>query len=68
MNLSLQVTAVALRRGLVSSFFCPKTFLKCFALEPNVFKTKQLRNVLGRVLGQKNYIQSRSFNFDHHTK
>ena len=49
-------------------FFCPRTrprtFLNCFALELNVLKTKQLRNVLGRVLGPENYIQNPSFS--HH--
>ena len=38
------------------SAFClkirPRTFLNCFALELSVFKTKQLRIVLGRVLEQ----------------
>ena len=32
-------------------FFHPRTFLNCFAVELSVFKIKQLRNVLGRVLG-----------------
>ena len=39
----------------------PKTFLKCFALEMTVFKIKQLRIVLGLVLGQDFYIQNPSF-------
>ena len=29
------------------------TFLNCFALELSTFKTKQLRNIVGQVLGQK---------------
>ena len=44
--------------GFLNLDFCrrtlPRTFLKCFALEPSVLKTKQLRNFLGRILGQKN--------------
>ena len=35
---------------------CPKTFLQCFALEQRESKAKHCRNVLGWVLGQKNYI------------
>ena len=32
----------------------PKTFLQCFALQQRESKAKHCRNVLGRVLGQKN--------------
>ena len=44
--------------------FCPRTrpgtFFNCFAIELSVFKTKQLRNVLQRVLGPENYLQNPS--------
>ena len=40
----------------------PKTFLQCFALEQRKYKAKHCRNVLGRVLGQKNKLHAPSFN------
>ena len=47
-----------LKDGHCILFFCPrtrpKTFLQCFALEQRESKAKHCRNVLGRVLGQKN--------------
>ena len=39
-----------------------KTFLNFFALELSVFKTKQLRNILGRVLGPDFNVQNPFFN------
>ena len=39
------------------------TFLKCFALAQRESKAKQCRNVLGRVLGQKNNIQNPSLRY-----
>ena len=37
-----------------------KTFLQCFTLQQRQCKAKHCRNVLGRVLGQKNKIQKLS--------
>ena len=46
-------------------FFRPrtrtKTFLQYFALEQRKYKAKHCRNVLGRVLGQKNKLHAPSF-------
>ena len=39
----------------------PKTFLNCFALNTFSFKAKQLRNILGRILGWDFNIQKQSF-------
>ena len=38
-----------------------KTFLQCFTLQQRQCKAKHCRNVLGRVLGQKNKIQKLKF-------
>ena len=38
----------------------PKTSLQCFALEQRESKAKHCRDVLGRVLGQKNKVQNQS--------
>ena len=40
----------------------PRTFLNCFVLNTISYKAKQLRNVLGCILGRKNQIQNWSFN------
>ena len=40
-----------LRTEFESSFLSPRILFNCFASLLRVFKTKQLRNVLGRVLG-----------------
>ena len=56
---------VYLRAGHVAYFFWPrmrpKTFLQYFALEQRKYKAKHCRNVLGRVLGQKNKLHAPSF-------
>ena len=48
MVLFLRLIIDNLRRGFVSSFFCPRTILNCFVLNTLSSKAKQLRNFLGR--------------------
>ena len=54
-----------LKEGFCIQFFRPrthpKTSLQCFASEQQESKSKHCRDVLGRVLGQKNKIQNLSF-------
>ena len=49
---------LGLKEGFCIQFFCPrmcpKTFLKCFALEQHESKARHCRNVLGLVPGRKN--------------
>ena len=56
---------LAIKRQILCLVFCPRTILNCFALELSVFKTKQLRIVLGRILGQKNQIQNPSLKLEY---
>ena len=44
-------------------FFRPRTFLQCFALYFLCSKAKHCRNVLGRVLGQKNKLHPLSLSW-----
>ena len=41
-------------------FFRTRTSLQCFALDSRCAKAKHCRDVLGRILGQKNKVQNPS--------
>ena len=51
MYVSRVCTCVFAVHRLLHSMYVERFFFNCFALELSLFKTKQLRNVLGRVLG-----------------
>ena len=53
MYVSRVCTCVFAVHRLLHSMYVERFFFNCFALELSLFKTKQLRIVLGRSLGQK---------------
>ena len=58
MYVSRVCTCVFAVHRLLHSMYVERFFFNCFALELSLFKTKQLRNVLGCVLGlAENFIQ-----------